>query len=92
MSLIQNITRDRAELGATDIDTNSWRVGVEKGARNSFRCGEKRVLAMESAILEMHEALSSLLEVHEAMGAGQSYTAKRARAILAKIEGTGDAS
>ncbi|MGV0879478.1 hypothetical protein V6767_20295 [Martelella sp. FLE1502] len=52
----------------------------------------RRVPAMETAILEMHEALSALVRAQE-NGVYEPHPAwDDARAVLAKIEGTGDAS
>ena len=60
MGLIEDIKRDREDLGIKEIDTNTWRVGPEKGARNSFRSGERRVLAMEAALLAAEELATDL--------------------------------
>lgn len=38
----------------------------------------------EGVCTEMLDALRGLLEVHDAMGAGQSYAAAKARAAIAK--------
>ncbi len=43
----------------------------------------KMLTTLEADLLD---ALQHLLEVHDAMGAGQSYAAEKARAAIAKAE------
>jgi len=72
---LQLENREYAQSFATVHKNDSLRISAEASAANA------RLIA---AAPDMLDALRTLLEVHDAMGAGQSYAADKARMAIAK--------